>query len=63
MEAWNHTSQILALIANIHRDRKKQNKPYKPSDFHPVTQDAKKRLPKIQTDISVLKCFVKDPPP
>jgi hypothetical protein len=26
---------MMALIANIHRDRKKQRRPFKPNDFNP----------------------------
>ncbi|MBI1372483.1 MAG: hypothetical protein GC159_06950 [Phycisphaera sp.] len=33
-ERWAHTSLICALIANTHRDPKKQ-KPVKPDDFNP----------------------------
>ena len=33
--AWSHTSALLCLTANAHRNPKKQSKPYKPSDFDP----------------------------
>ncbi|MBI1375803.1 MAG: hypothetical protein GC159_24095 [Phycisphaera sp.] len=33
-ERWAHTSMICALIANIHRDPKKQ-RPFTPDDFNP----------------------------
>ena len=34
-ESWQHTSSIMALIANVNRDPKK-TKPFKPSDFDPM---------------------------
>lgn len=34
-DAWQHTSAILALIANVNRDPKK-TKLFKPSDFNPT---------------------------
>jgi hypothetical protein len=37
---WNHTSSVLAMLANIHRDAKRA-KVYHPSDFNP---HAKKRI-------------------
>ncbi|MBI1373636.1 MAG: hypothetical protein GC159_12980 [Phycisphaera sp.] len=33
-ERWAHTSMICALIANVHRDPKKQ-RPFTPDDFNP----------------------------
>ena len=32
---WNHTSSVLAMVANVNRDRKRQSKPYIPADFNP----------------------------
>lgn len=32
---WNHTSAILAMLANVNRDPKKHG-PYRPEDFHPL---------------------------
>lgn len=33
---WNHTASLMALLANINRDPKKQSSPFKPEDFHPL---------------------------
>lgn len=35
---WGHTSSVLALLANCHRDPKRRRKPFTPSDFNPYTQ-------------------------
>ncbi len=35
VEKWNHTSVLLALQANCHRDPKKRRRPYSARDFHP----------------------------
>ena len=32
---WNHTSAVLAMLANVNRDPKKHG-PYRPEDFHPL---------------------------
>jgi hypothetical protein len=32
---WMQTASILTILANVHRDRKKRNKPFKPEDFMP----------------------------
>lgn len=34
-EAWDHTSQLLSLLANANNDWKKNPKGYDPIDFHP----------------------------
>ncbi len=34
-ESWSHTSALLALLANVHRDPKK-HRVYKPADFDPT---------------------------
>jgi len=58
-ESWSHTSALLALLANVHRDPKK-HRVYKPADFDPThsrTGPRKTRrnegLPKV--GIEVLK--------
>jgi len=49
---WNHTSSVLAMLANIHRDAKR-SKIYHPSDFNP---HAKKRVqPRTMVGIEALK--------
>lgn len=34
--AWAHTSSVLALIANCHRDAKRRPRPFAASDFNPL---------------------------
>ena len=49
---WNHTSSVLAMLANIHRDTKRA-KVYHPTDFNP---HAKKRIqPRTMVGIQALK--------
>ena len=49
---WNHTSAILALTANAHRDPKK-SKAFRPLDFHPHEQQHSGPTPTVP--VSVLK--------
>ncbi len=35
---WNVASAIMALMAEMNRDRKKRRKPFKPDDFNPYAQ-------------------------
>ena len=51
-EAWQHTSTIIATLANIHRDPKKKPKPFSPSDFQPVP---KPLAQPVKADIQLLK--------
>ncbi len=56
-EAWNHTSALLAMLANLHRDRKKR--PLQPADFHPYARaKSKGALPKAP--ITLLKTLFVD---
>lgn len=58
-ERWNHTAQIVCLLANVHRDPKKSSA-YEPKDFHPF--HAKKSEP-LKGDWSMLRAaFVKPTP-
>jgi hypothetical protein len=51
-QAWAHTSSVLALLANLHRDSKK-TRAFKPADFNPHMRKPK---PISQnTGIGVLK--------
>lgn len=33
---WQHTSSVLALFANAHRDPRKRARPFRPDDFDPT---------------------------
>lgn len=52
-EQWNHTSSLLALLANCHRDPKK-TRPYKPAQFHPHPTKPRPTI-KPRADIRQLK--------
>jgi hypothetical protein len=46
---WDRTSHAMWLTAEIHRDRKKRPRPYKPADFHPhARRTPKGKLPKVK---------------
>ena len=51
-QAWAHTSSVLALLANIHRDSKK-TRAYKPADFNPHIRKSSVTIHKV--GIGVLK--------
>ncbi len=53
-EAWQHTSSLLATLANIHRDPKKKPRPFTASDFQPrAWQTSVRKQP--QTNLRILK--------
>lgn len=35
-DRWDHTSEILAIMAEINRDRRKRRRPFHGRDFHPL---------------------------
>lgn len=43
LDQWLHTAQLMALLANCHRDQKKQRRPYSVRDFLP--SDLQHHLP------------------
>jgi hypothetical protein len=47
--AWDHTSAILWIQAEINRDKKKRSRPFRPEDFHPL------RGRKVKEDIRIEK--------
>lgn len=51
-QAWAHTSSLLALLANLHRDTKK-TRAFKPADFNPHLRKSQAKLPRV--NIGVLK--------
>lgn len=54
-DAWAHTSSLLALLANAHRDPKKKSTPYSSSDFNPHESHQKDKPIATVTDLSILK--------
>ena len=54
-DAWQHTSSLLALIANVNRDPKK-TKLFKPSDFNPTLQTSRPDVIVVDKEnVSLLK--------
>lgn len=57
--AWAHTSAVLALLANAHRDPKK-GRPFTPADFNPHLR--RKEPVVARVGIAVLKQVFVDRP-
>ena len=52
---WNHTSAVLAMLANVNRDPKKHG-PYRPEEFHPLKRrDRSHGVPITRENVSLLK--------
>jgi len=51
---WQHTSNIMALIANVNRDPKK-HRAYKPTDFDPFSKKRKQPVVITKDNIGLLK--------
>jgi hypothetical protein len=56
-DRWAHTSCVLAMLANTHRDPKK-TRAYKPADFSPFDRKRKAGIPVTPENIDVLKALV-----
>ena len=55
-ESWDHTSCLLAMLANANRDRKKRARPFEPADFHPMMRARRSRgVPITPENIGLLK--------
>ena len=53
-DSWNHTSALLALIANVNRDAKKQ-RALKPDDLHPMRSKGGEVIPDSKLGFSMMK--------
>ena len=42
---WNIASSVMALTAEINRDRRRRRKPFKPDDFNPLIRVTAKPVP------------------
>ena len=56
---WNHTSALMALTANVHRDPKK-SKVLKPADFHPHIKRKARHDKPPKANITLLKTVFVD---
>ena len=52
-DEWQHTSAVLAMLANVHRNPKKKPQPFTPADFNPLAE--RKPVTIAKTDIRILK--------
>ena len=57
--AWAHTSAVLAMLAEVNRDRKKKASPFRPGDFDPWALQDRKDKPAPKVGIEALKIFIK----
>jgi len=58
-QQWNHTSWLLAMTANCHRDPKK-SRVFRPRDFHPYRR-RRSGIPIKASNVSLLKdVFLKE---
>jgi hypothetical protein len=52
-EAWSHTANLMALVANVNRNPRKRARPYSPLEFHPFLE--RKRTAYSKASIRILK--------
>ncbi len=52
-ESWNHTSVVLALLANVHRDPRRRSDPFMPAEFHPYERP--RAAEQLKADITLLR--------
>ena len=57
-DEWQHTSAVLAMLANAHRNPKKKPQPFTPAEFNPLVNERKK--PKAKTGVRTLKTIFVD---
>jgi len=56
-DEWQHTSAVLAMLANVHRNPKKKPQPFTPADFNPL---AERKQPVVKTGVRTLKTIFVD---
>jgi hypothetical protein len=58
-ESWNHTSAVLALLANVHRDPRK-GRAMRPADFHPMHKTPARKPAVLKGSVELLKTVFVD---
>jgi hypothetical protein len=58
-DEWQHTSALLAMFANVHRNPKKKPQPFTPAEFNPLADERKKPV-KAKTGVRTLKTIFVD---
>ena len=59
---WDHTASIMAIIAEVNRDKRKNPTPFTAAKFHP--RKAKQKQPPVeQVDLKILKAIFVDRKP
>ena len=53
--AWERTSWLLALIANVNRDPKRQPRAFRPADFDPYCGQREKPIPAGKRAFELMK--------
>jgi hypothetical protein len=56
-DAWQHTSALLAMLANVHRNPKKKPQPFTPAEFNPLVE---RKHASVKTGIRTLKTIFVD---
>lgn len=57
---WNHTAALMAMQAELSRDRKKRKEPFTPADFHPWGAEARRvKAKKDMLPLSAMRRFFK----
>jgi hypothetical protein len=56
--AWDHTSYVVATLANIHRDHKRRARPYEPEEFHPLRGRARRPPPTERITVGELRAIL-----
>jgi len=58
--AWAHTSNLMALIAEVNRDPKKRHRPFSAEDFRPRTKEQQPKDEIMRAPITALKVLVEE---
>jgi len=58
-DRWSHTSHLMALLANIHRNHRRRLTAFRPADFNPhMSSSAPSAIRVTRDNIDVLKVFL-----
>jgi len=57
---WQQTAQILCLMAEQHRDKKKRPRPFEPDDFNPMMTERDKRQKRKSRGVPIKAANIED---
>ena len=51
---WGMASSVMAMLAEIHRDRRRRRRPFSPTEFNPLRQKVSRPIPVTVSQLAIM---------